>query len=300
MPLRFLVSIAILLLAFLVLFLVLIASETALTVWHYLKEAPLWVQLGYAVLLLGLPLLTVVVFWGWLRPGRRKKKGRKEQRRQTPEALQNALLESANQGIDVSAALEELREQQRRQGGGEVYIAVYGEVSSGKSSLVNALLPEAEVESDPRAGTTTRIRHFAWQAPSGDRITIADLPGFNLADDSAALEECRRAHLVIFLCDADLTGSQVRQLRFLLELDKPVILALNKADRYSTEELESLLLRIGDKTALPAEDIVAVSTGGREEVVRLLGAGIEQRDARAARRRAEAARRGPRADGVAA
>ena len=78
MPLRFLVSIAILLLAFLVLFLVLIASETALTVWHYLKEAPLWVQVGYAVLLLGLPLLTVVVFWGWLRPGRRKKAARVE------------------------------------------------------------------------------------------------------------------------------------------------------------------------------------------------------------------------------
>jgi len=280
MPLRFLVSIAILLLAFLVLFLVLIASETALTVWHYLKEAPLWLQVGYAVLLLGLPLLTVIVFWGWLRPGRRKKKARMEQRRQTPEALQQELLESANQGIDVSAALEELREERRRQGGGEIYIAVYGEVSSGKSSLVNALLPEAEVESDPRAGTTTRIRHFAWQAPSGDRITIADLPGFNLADDSAALEECRRAHLVIFLCDADLTGSQARQLRFLLQLDKPVILALNKADRYSAQELESLLRRIGDKTSLPAEDIVAVSTGGREEVVRLLGAGIERRDAR--------------------
>jgi GTP-binding protein EngB required for normal cell division len=280
MPLRFLVSIAILLIAFLVLFLVLIASETALTVWHYLKQAPLWVQVGYGVLLLGLPVLTVVVFWGWLRPRRRAKKPRVERRDMSSEALQQELLESANEGIDVSAALQELREQQRRRGGGEIYIAVYGEVSSGKSSLVNALLPEAEAGSDPRAGTTTRIRHYAWQAPSGDRVTIADLPGFNLEDDSDALEECRRAHLVIFLCDADLTHSQVRQLSFLLELDKPVILALNKADRYSREERESLLGRIREKTRLPPEDIVAVSTGGREEVVRLLGAGIEQRDAR--------------------
>lgn len=280
MPLRFLVSIAILLLAFLVLFLVLIASETALTVWHYLKQAPLWVQVGYGVLLLGLPVLTVVVFWGWLRPGRKKNKSRPERRKRSSEALQQELLESANQGIDVSAALEELREQQRRRGGGEIYIAVYGEVSSGKSSLVNALLPEAEADSDPRAGTTTRIRHYAWQAPSGDRVTVADLPGFNLEDDSQALEECRRAHLVIFLCDADLTSSQVRQLRFLLELDKPVILALNKVDRYTPEERNSLLSRIREKTGLPAADVVAVSTGGREEIVRLLGAGIEQRDAR--------------------
>ena len=48
MPVRLLVCVAILIMSFLVLFLVLIASETALTVWHYLKEAPLWVQLGYA------------------------------------------------------------------------------------------------------------------------------------------------------------------------------------------------------------------------------------------------------------
>jgi len=281
MPLRFLVSIGILLLAFLVLFLVLIASETALTVWHYLKEAPLWVQLGYSVILLGLPLLTVVVFWGWLRPARRKKKARSKARAQpTSEALQQELIESATHGIDVSAALDEIREQRRRQGGGQVWLAVYGEVSSGKSRLVNALLPEAEVDSDPRAGTTTRINHYAWQAPSGDRVTIADLPGFNLADDSASLEECRRAHLVIFLCDGDLTRSQAEQLRFLLELEKPLILALNKADRYSPPELQSLLGKIGEKTGLPAEDIVAVSAGGREEVVRLLGAGIEQRDAR--------------------
>ena len=44
---------AALIVAFLVLFLVLIATETALTVWHYLKEAPTWVQLGYAVVLVG-------------------------------------------------------------------------------------------------------------------------------------------------------------------------------------------------------------------------------------------------------
>ena len=41
MPVRLLVAIAILIAAFLVMFLVLIATETALTVWHYLRQAPL-------------------------------------------------------------------------------------------------------------------------------------------------------------------------------------------------------------------------------------------------------------------
>jgi GTP-binding protein EngB required for normal cell division len=282
MPLRILASIALLIVAFLALFLVLIATETALTVWHYLKEAPLWVQLGYALILVGLPLAILVLFWRWFRPTR-KKKGGPGSRPADIEALQEALVESARQGIDVSAALEEMREQRRRRGSGQIYIAVYGEVSSGKSSLVKALLPEAEVTTDARAGTTTEIRHYHWQAPSGDRVTITDLPGFNLDDDRAAREETRRAHLVIFLCDADLTGSQVRQLKALHELNKPVILALNKSDRYAPAELTELLCAIREKTGLRDEDVVAISSGGREEIVRLLGEGIEQRDERARR-----------------
>lgn len=279
MPLRLLVAIAILIAAFLVLFVVLIATEAAVTVWHYLREAPPWIQLGYAVLLAGLPLVTVMLFWNWFRPSRRKTRAA-EPRKLTEEALQDDLVESAARGVDVTAALEEIREQRRRRGTGEVHIAVYGEVSSGKSSLVNALVPDADIETDPRAGTTTAIRHYAWQAPSGDRITIVDLPGFNLDDERASVEETRRAHLVIFLCDADLTNSQARQLQFLRELGKPLVLALNKADRYSPEDRERVLAELRQKTGMAKADVVAVSTGGREEVVRLLGEGIEQRSAR--------------------
>jgi GTP-binding protein EngB required for normal cell division len=279
MPLRLLVAIAFLIIAFLVMFLVLIASETALTVWHYLKQAPLWVQLGYGLILVGLPLVTLVLFWNWFRPARKQKK-RDPERRLTADELERELLDSAQQGVDVSAALEEIREQRRREQSGEIHIAVYGEVSSGKSSLVRALLPEAQVETDPRAGTTTDIRHFAWRAPSGDRIVITDLPGFNLADDAAAREETRRAHLVIFLCDGDLSASQVEQLDYLRKQGKPLVLALNKTDRYADEERELLMEELRRKTGLPARDVVAIRTGGREDVIRLLGEGIERRDVR--------------------
>ncbi|NNJ78247.1 MAG: DUF697 domain-containing protein [Xanthomonadales bacterium] len=279
MPVRFLISIAIFLLALLMLFLVLVASETALTVWHYLKQAPLWVQVGYGVVLAGLPLLTLVFFWNWLRPKRKPKKTA-ERAELSVEALQEDLVSSARTGIDVSEALEELHEQRRRRGSGEIYIAVFGEVSSGKSSLVRALLPEAGAASDPRAGTTVTINHYAWTAPSGDRVVIADLPGFNLEDDREAVEETRRAHLVIFLCDGDLTATQTEQVMFLKKLEKPLLLALNKSDRYSDGELETVLDALRAKTGLSDQNVVAIQSGGREEIIRLLGEGIERRETR--------------------
>ena len=88
MPLRLIVSIAILIGTFLVLFLVLIATETALTVWHYLKQAPVWVQLGYGLILVGLPLASLLLFWRWFRPSGKKQSAQQERRRSL-EALQD-------------------------------------------------------------------------------------------------------------------------------------------------------------------------------------------------------------------
>ena len=62
---------------------------------------------------------------------------------------------------------------------------------------------------------------------------IADLPGFNLDGNPQILEEARRAHLVVFLCDSDITRSQMEQLQGLLSIQKPLIVALNKMDRFS-------------------------------------------------------------------
>ena len=277
MPFRLIVAAVILLTVFLVLFLVLLATDTALSVWHYLQDAPPWVQLAYAVVLITIPLVTVIVFWKWFRPSPTRKQQGTEEPVMTTESLQDELLESSRLGVDVSEAIEEIREQRRRSAGGEVFIAVYGEISSGKSSLVKAIVPGINVDIDPRGGTTDDIRHYAWRAPSGDRVLIADLPGFNLEDSSEALEETRRAHLVIFLCDADLTASQMTQLHTLQRLEKPVVLALNKSDLLSEEDIQALRRRFHERTGLPESRIVTISTGGREEVIRMLGEGIEER-----------------------
>jgi small GTP-binding protein len=279
MSVRFFVFAVLLLVAMLALFLALVATDTALSVWQRLAEAPLWLQFSYVLLLLAVSTATTAVAWRWLRPA--KKTSRKSSTRPvSSESLQDDLLHSAQEGVDVTEALAEIQEQRRRKQDTEVHIAVFGEVSTGKSSLVNALLPQANVESDPRAGTTVDIRHYRWAAESGDVILITDLPGFNLEADSATLEEARRAHLVVFLCDADLTRSQAEQFKALKTLGKPMLMAVNKMDRYNESEAATVLAQISEKSGLPAEDIVSIQTGGRQEVVRLLSDGSEQTETR--------------------
>jgi GTP-binding protein EngB required for normal cell division len=281
MPVRLLVSAFILIAALLVLFLFLLATDTALSVWSQLKEAPVWIQAGYVLILLGATASVVALSWRWFRPGR-KKKSTLQSGIDNPvpefsaQELETELVTSSKAGIDVSAALSELKEQRKRREGGELHIAVFGEISSGKSSLVKAILPHAEIATDPRGGTTTSIVHHTWTSPSGDSITIADLPGFNLESSQEAVEECRRAHLVVFLCDSDLTASQVHQLEYLRQLNKPLVLALNKLDRFSQEEQSALMDRIRERSGLPEVDVVGISTRGRSEVVQKLGADVEQ------------------------
>lgn len=274
MRVRLLLFIAVLLVAVVTLFLLLLATDTALSVWQRLQQAPTWLQLSYTLILILISGATLWFTWYWLKPAR--KKSSVEQKSFDPSSLKEALVESADAGVDVSAAVHEIKEQQRRKQSGEIYIAIYGEISTGKSSLVKALLPEANLQSDPRGGTTLDINHYQWLAESGDSVVIADLPGFNFNDNPEILEEARRAHMVVFLCDSDITRSQMEQLKSLLSIQKPVLIALNKMDRFTASEAHQIAESISHRTGIDHEDIVFIQTGGHEEVIRLLRDGQEE------------------------
>ena len=274
MRVRLLLFIAVLLVAVVTLFLLLLATDTALSVWQRLGDAPLWLQLAYTLVLLLISSATLWLTWRWLKPA--GKKTSVENKPLDPFTLQEELLVSAGAGIDVSAAVEEIKEQQRRKQSGEVFIAIFGEISTGKSSLVKALLPKADMETDPRGGTTQTVSHYRWQADSGDAVIIADLPGFNLDSNPEILEEARRAHLVVFLCDSDITRSQMEQLESLLTIQKPLLVALNKLDQFSVSEADSIAENISQRTAIHRNDVVFIQTGGHEEVIKLLSDGSEE------------------------
>jgi GTPase Era involved in 16S rRNA processing len=231
--------------------------------WQQLRAAPLWV-----FPLFGTVALLFLVFGSWLawsilRPSPKRQPRSGDQL--VNEDSIHARIASANEtGIDISAAKGELAELTRRRSEGIVYLALYGEISSGKSSLIGALLPSASVETGVVGGTTTSIQQYRWRRDSGDQVVLIDVPGLNQVGrdyNQLAAEEAQRAHVVIFVLDGDMTRDQHAALEPLLALNKPVILALNKLDRYPEADQSRLRTQLEGKFSdNPRVSVVSIAT----------------------------------------
>ena len=251
-------------------------TDLAFSVWEHLSGAPMIVRLVYGLLALLVGAVVAWLLFKLFRPARAR-----EQRRIRSEAdLLDYISELEAQGIDTDGAMKELETLSQRKQAGEIHIALCGDISTGKSSLVKALLPQHDVHISPAGGSTREITQYEWTSPAGDRLIITDLPGLNEADgelDAVTLEESARSHVVIFLVEGDLTRDQNKVLQNLLDLKKPLILALNKTDQL--DEAEKKLLSGQLRSRLPQQDNVAValiSSGGEEDVIRVGPDGSEQ------------------------
>jgi GTPase SAR1 family protein/uncharacterized protein (DUF697 family) len=150
--------------------------------------------------------------------------------------------------------------------------------------LIKALVPAADVVIDVVGGSTCDVRHYRWRNDTGTEILLTDVPGTGGHEDgldTIATEEAKRSHLVLFVCDSDLTRRELSAIKSLLVFDKPIILVLNKADRYSADEqamlLEKLLQRIDELGGeIQRDHVVAVSAGGETEIVERIGDGSEE------------------------
>jgi len=256
------------------------AAQLTLSLWQQLQSAPAWVQLlviSIAGLLLG---FGIWIAWRILRPARTAPG--KTAPPLTEAELQAHLQAATAAGIDVAEALRELEELARRRSLEVVHLALFGEISSGKSSLINALLPGASVETDVIGGTTTSIRHYRWRRESGDEVVLVDVPGLNQMEreyDPLAVDEAQRAHVVIFVCDGDLTRDQQLALQPLLELKKPLIVAFNKLDRYSREDRQLIRRRLQERFAEnPQVSIAGIATRPTRRVVRVAPDGAEREE----------------------
>jgi hypothetical protein len=137
------------------------------------------------------------------------------------------------------------------------------------------LVPAAEVAVDVLGGSTTGIRHYRWHTDTAGEILLTDVPGIGghaEGMDRLAADEAQRAQIVLFVCDGDLNRDEARGVERLLEFGKPLILVLNKSDRYDVDEQAAVMKRLLDRLdAIGGETdrdrVVAVSAGGETEVV---------------------------------
>ena len=178
----------------------------------------------------------------------------------------------------LRSELAGLRDMHDKLQSGRVEIVVFGEISTGKSALINALVGEAVAAVDVQGGWTKEVWHVNWQGTGyrlpglGDsQVVLVDTPGINEVGGAArgqmAREAAERSDLILFCTDSDLNDTEYANLVELAAFHKPIIVVLNKIDLYSREQRTRLLEVLCNerlRDLVPAEQVVTSAADPRE------------------------------------
>jgi GTP-binding protein EngB required for normal cell division len=282
---RIVVALLILLVFIVAIGALLFLTESALNVWDRLLEGPKALRYGYVAVMVALVVTAIWLVWRLvirreIQPADKKTVAGKL----TQEDIRQRISDAGASGVDVSAAQAELQELASRQASGAVHLCFFGEISTGKSSLIKALVPDANVSVDVVGGSTVDIRQYRWRNDTGDEILLTDVPGTAGHDeglDEIATQEARRSHVVLFVCDGDLTRAEKQAVESLVALGKPLVLVMNKADRFDADEQAALMQRLLEHLddmggAIERDRLVAVSAGGEVDVMERSADGSEE------------------------
>ncbi|MEX0939376.1 MAG: DUF697 domain-containing protein [Pirellulales bacterium] len=260
--------------------------------WGYAYLAAVAVGL---TLMIGAAAWIGIVLWRNTRRKRRRRERRErdpgqlsrdDQERELEENLaeSRAMAEDRAVSPEVREAIEEnVRTVASRQESQTLQIVAFGTISSGKSSLLNALAGRDVFRTEVTGGTTLSRSEIPW--PGADRVELVDTPGLAevRGEDRAGLaaKAARDADLVLFVVDGPLKNYEVDLLRSLGEMSKRVVVCLNKEDWYGQEERDRLMAQIGSQVArwVDRRDVVAVrSRPVKRRRVRVLPDGSESEE----------------------
>jgi small GTP-binding protein len=179
---------------------------------------------------------------------------------------------------EIATAVEDLEEKRESQ---RLEIVAFGTISSGKSSLLNALAGREVFRTNVVGGTTSTRSEIPW--PAGDRVVLVDTPGLAEVKGEVraaeAAEAAKNADLVLFVVDGPLKSYESELLGALAAMEKRIVVCLNKEDWYDADQRDELLKQIGEQVspAVMAADVVAVrSRPTTRRRVRVLSHGAEQ------------------------
>lgn len=244
-----------------------------------------------AVVMLAISLTVFVRLW---RNTRNKQRSR-ERRQQNPSELSAAQLQaelrenlSASQGfaadVAVSAELraeieKALRALDKKHADSRLEIVAFGTISSGKSSLLNSLAGRQVFASDVLGGTTSVRSEVPW--PTNEHVILVDTPGLAevRGEQRAAVAAlaAKNADLVLLVVDGPLKSYEVDLVNKLREMEKRIVVCLNKEDWYDEEEEQQLTQQIvAQLPGVAAEDVVAVRAAAvNRERIRVTSTGEE-------------------------
>ncbi len=155
-----------------------------------------------------------------------------------------------------------LKELEYKREAQELEIVAFGTISSGKSSVLNLLAGQDVFATDARGGTTVTRNEIPW--PGLDKVTLVDTPGLGEVDGEAHIyvsaESAKDADLVLLVLDGPLRESEFQLLQKLGEMEKRVLVCLNKTDWYSVEDRDKLTGQIARQTHsfVRDQDIVTI------------------------------------------
>jgi GTPase len=172
---------------------------------------------------------------------------------------------TAQERVGLETEIQQLQVMLEKLDQQVVHIAVFGMVSRGKSSLLNALLGQSVFETGPLHGVTRASQQVSWQvenpalpdvvrislAGTGrSRIELIDTPGIDEVDgqtrETMAREVAKQADLILFVVAGDITRVEYDALAELRNASKPMLLVFNKIDQYPKADRQVIYEKIRD------------------------------------------------------
>ena len=146
----------------------LFVTESALNVWDRLAKGPPLLLYLYVAVMLAIVVTALLLIWRLVIRRRIKPPEVRAAGPLSRDDIESRLRDAESAGVDVSEAQAELRELASRREAGAIHLCFFGEVSTGKSSLIKALVPEADVKIDRRHSTFS-LAERRWRRDPADR-----------------------------------------------------------------------------------------------------------------------------------
>ena len=158
------------------------------------------------------------------------------------------LITLINDKVKAKALQEEKNRVSLELERGDIVLVIFGIGSSGKTSLIRALLKRIVGDVSPEMGSTKTKETFRLKLKGLTRgIKIVDTPGILEAGqegrerEKSSLIQARKADLMLVVIEGDLRSAEITTIRNLSNLGKRLLIVLNKIDLRGENEERRLI-----------------------------------------------------------